>query len=383
MAYYSGTASSLADLRTALFTHAVADGWASTGDASFTASISGTTMTVSAISVGSLEIGEVITGVGVTPGTTVTARVTGTGGTGTYTVSVSQTVSSTTITQPGRVLSKAGVFFRIGITATNITCLGCESNAVASPAPGVVMLGRIYARTGKPTREISFPCSYEVFGFAQELYLVANYDVDSYQYMAFGKTHVPGIPGQGGWCAASTGSTWSSADPSIGTAGPSSFSLTLTGFTGDSGSGGHGAPGLWGSSNYVAASQTVWVNSGLDGHGWKFGTDLATRPMIYTCCTQLLFLQPSAWNGEATLLPLRIVKERPSFKSSLILDCQNARHIRVDNLSPGDILTLGSEKWKIFPWYRKNSTYRNASNTPPYDYNHTGTLGWAIRYEGP
>jgi hypothetical protein len=63
----------------------------------FTASISGTTMTVTARSGspgGTLAVGDVITGTGVTPGTVITALGTGTGLTGTYTISPSQTVSS-------------------------------------------------------------------------------------------------------------------------------------------------------------------------------------------------------------------------------------------------------------------------------------------------
>lgn len=62
-----------------------------------TASISGTTMTVTAVTSGSLELGQTIEGAGVTDGTIITSFGTGTGGAGTYTVSASQTVSSTTI----------------------------------------------------------------------------------------------------------------------------------------------------------------------------------------------------------------------------------------------------------------------------------------------
>jgi 6-phosphogluconolactonase (cycloisomerase 2 family) len=57
----------------------------------FTGSISLTTLTVSAISAGSLGIGSNINGSGVTAGTKITALVSGTGGIGTYTVSISQT----------------------------------------------------------------------------------------------------------------------------------------------------------------------------------------------------------------------------------------------------------------------------------------------------
>lgn len=67
----------------------------------FTGSISGTTLTVSAMTSGFIEIGMTISGTGVTTGTTITALGTGTGFTGTYTVSVSQTAASTTINATG------------------------------------------------------------------------------------------------------------------------------------------------------------------------------------------------------------------------------------------------------------------------------------------
>lgn len=64
----------------------------------FTATISGTTMTVSEIDSGFIRVGQALTGTGVTAGTTITALDTGTGGIGKYTVSASQTVAETTIT---------------------------------------------------------------------------------------------------------------------------------------------------------------------------------------------------------------------------------------------------------------------------------------------
>lgn len=62
----------------------------------FTASISGTTMTVTGTPSQTLYVGMILSGTGVTSGTTIT--VSNGGGAGTYTVSASQTVSSTTIT---------------------------------------------------------------------------------------------------------------------------------------------------------------------------------------------------------------------------------------------------------------------------------------------
>ena len=63
-----------------------------------TGSISGTTLTITAVTAGSLQVGSVLDGTGVLPGTTITALGTGTGGTGTYTVNISQSVVSTALT---------------------------------------------------------------------------------------------------------------------------------------------------------------------------------------------------------------------------------------------------------------------------------------------
>ena len=69
-------------------------------DATFTASISGTTMTVasSPAPVGTIAVGQTVNGAGVAVNTTITELGTGSGGSGTYTISQSQDVSSSVLT---------------------------------------------------------------------------------------------------------------------------------------------------------------------------------------------------------------------------------------------------------------------------------------------
>ena len=69
-----------------------------TAGASFIGSISGTTLTVTSVSGGLIGVGQVISGTGITAGTSITALGTGAGNVGSYTVSASQTVASTNIT---------------------------------------------------------------------------------------------------------------------------------------------------------------------------------------------------------------------------------------------------------------------------------------------
>jgi hypothetical protein len=63
----------------------------------FTGSISGTTLTVTAVTTGTLRVSQTLSGTGLSAGSSITALGTGTGGTGTYTVTPSQTVASTTM----------------------------------------------------------------------------------------------------------------------------------------------------------------------------------------------------------------------------------------------------------------------------------------------
>jgi hypothetical protein len=71
--------------------------------AEVTGAIAGTTLTVSAVASGSLYPGQTLTGVNVTAGTVITAFGSGVGGTGTYTVSPSQSAASAAITATAQI----------------------------------------------------------------------------------------------------------------------------------------------------------------------------------------------------------------------------------------------------------------------------------------
>jgi hypothetical protein len=102
---------------TAVFTATIDDG---------TPPGAGTVMTVSAITSGTIYLGMQITGTGVTTGTRITAFGTGSGGVGTYTVSISQEATSTTITGdlPSKItVDYAGIYnlqFSAQVTNTDV-----------------------------------------------------------------------------------------------------------------------------------------------------------------------------------------------------------------------------------------------------------------------
>jgi hypothetical protein len=103
----------------------------STINAVVTGSISATTLTVTAVTSGSLAVGSFITGTGITVGTYITALGTGTGGAGTYTVNTSQTVASTTISgQPVGNLAVGYKYTIVSVGTTDFTAFGASANTV-------------------------------------------------------------------------------------------------------------------------------------------------------------------------------------------------------------------------------------------------------------
>jgi hypothetical protein len=111
---------------------------------SFTGTISTTTLTVSAVAAGQLAVGQIISGTGVTPGTRITALGTGTGYTGTYTISVSQTVGSatamTTDNKPAPAFAASAAYIT--------TSAGVDTLHITTLTSGEVLIGQQVFGTG-------------------------------------------------------------------------------------------------------------------------------------------------------------------------------------------------------------------------------------------
>jgi len=154
------------------------------GPASFTGSISGTTLTVTAITSGTVQVGQVLSGTGVTAGTQILSLGTGTGGTGTYMVSVSETVSSTSITATGGANWLPGVFY--GSTSVALTNANVTLTAAQSSKPIIFFTG---ALTGNV--QITFPNT------SQKWYVVNQTVPGSYalSVLESGGTPVAIVPG--------------------------------------------------------------------------------------------------------------------------------------------------------------------------------------------
>lgn len=288
----------------------------------------------------------------------------------------------------GNILYKGTCQLEIDVSGNHIRIRGGTGRGagVLTGAAGFwAYLGTANQANAATVLNIGPTTNYELYIFSDpdEVYLICTGDSVRYQYLAFGQSDVPGLPGNGTWFQATMNSyaalTLNSVTPLSIVAGYSSL-------------GNNGDSNCWPmfmepiSNNN---SMNCAIHHDYDGVGWTNGRGSGNRSQWGTAGQiawlkfqdPLLERQPSAINEGAVLLPMDVYAGRPTSNISLCLRPRNVRALRIDNYDPGQIITHGPDSWKVYPWVRKDTV--NRINTTGLDVGHTGTLGWAVRYEGP
>ncbi len=264
------------------------------------------------------------------------------------------------------VLSKGEMFLHAQVISGYLRLRGR-----ISPSSGdmghVVQIGPFTGYAPKPLPAFVYPISYQLFIFAQEVYCVINYSIDCFQWCAFGQSSVDGLPGSGMWVGATAAQEKSGY----------TYGINMFASSGGSSGGNYFCPALFWATSFAPVEWAV--HSDLDGQGWWSSQTQNGATVGVGAAAPLIGIQPNNWNSEAVLLPIRAYKVRPSNKIGLVADLEHARYVRVDNYAPGQVIDIGGDRWKVFPWFRKNTASRNGGDA----IDHTGTFGWAIRYEGP
>lgn len=244
------------------------------------------------------------------------------------------------------------------------------SNLLTDAGPYYCYLGTI---AGIP---LAYPMTVDIHvnTSPDEVYVVCNFSSSYYLLMAWGRSDVPGLTGTGNWYHAARFNLTGSNEFATAAGGY----LTFINFGGHAD--GSGLFMVYAGTNGSSASggaTNSFIHHDIDGHGWG-GTNgqsnfASSNPFI----SPLLAIQPNTWNGEMILLPFPVYKARDTgSKYSLVADLRNIRHCRIDNYEPGDIVTLGTDTWKVYPWFRKDSTAPDGGD----GITHSGTLGYAVRY---
>lgn len=227
---------------------------------------------------------------------------------------------------------------------------------------------------------ISFPINYEIhiFNNPDEVYCVVNYNSSYYQQLSFGKSDVPGIGGTGAWFTSAKASDQditggSTVSTKCHTNASSSSTLEISSYDGFS-------IGLFcGSAGSYTSS---YIHANLDSLRWYGPNSGGDYICGLNTVSALMHMQPNLSSQTEILLPIKPLAKRSANGLTILASLKNARYLRIDNLSPGDIKTIGSDRWKCYPMFRKDTAQRNGVQWAT-GATHSGTFGYAIRYTGP
>lgn len=265
-------------------------------------------------------------------------------------------------TLSGSVLSKDGCYVALAVSGSTLTIRGGNgidgSNNLTGAGPAV-------ARLRAFSQAFVFPMTYEIHVNADpdEVYVFVSYNVSFFQWLAWGKSDAVGLTGTGNWY----GAIQSAVDVSSLAIGPTSIASNST-----AGS----APALFECGSPGNNVQNSFIHHDLDSGGWN-ALSGSIQPLAWTSTGLLQTLLPNAWNTETVLIPIQVWVPRSSGnKVSLVADLKHARYCRIDFHDPGEIITLGTDQWKLYPWYQKNATTRDGGS----GVQHSGTFGVAVRY---
>lgn len=262
------------------------------------------------------------------------------------------------------VLSKAGLFSKQLYVYTDATVSAVrvhgKSALVEGFAPNPVCIAT------NASLPITFPVTYYGFVFTNpdEVYLVINYNIDFHQFVSFGQSDRWGLPGTGLWAAGTQNAFDYASGITTNSSGNTSASDKTT------------AGPFFSSSSYGAMRNYV-LHAHLDNDEW--GSDANNFRIGIQDVGTLLKQLPNGWNSEAVLLPIRCHKSRPEGFVSIAAELANARYTRNDYYQPRQIVNVGTERWMVFPFFKKDASARNGGTNVL----HSGTWAWAIRYDGP
>lgn len=287
-----------------------------------------------------------------------------------------------------RILSKGGIYIRLGYDNTPTLFLYGGTGI-----SGTTLVGQStpYVKMGSPAAApIVFPISYEIFynDDPEEVYIVINYNGDKYQHLHWGKSDVPGIGASGLWFSGSYEGSQTMTGAAGGSSDRARMYMTSNRSAGMSnGTGGSGYVYPIGASGGVLGGYFLCTEStncgsiyvGLEGSpAWrvKSNSSVAGRLRWQLQNGAMMMALPSQFNESEILLPLWVTMERAGGLMTPVAVMRHARQLRIDNITPGDIITYGADQWKIYPVYAKNTIQRDGSN----GVYHSGTLGVALRY---
>lgn len=279
---------------------------------------------------------------------------------------------------PGRVFSKGSLVFGIGYDSSNI--LIAPATAVNGSASWIAQTGSsVTSSSGLLPTTNSMPGPYQAYHFfagsaPDYLHVVVERTSGIFNHFAIGELVKAGSY-TGGAYGAAVGwqELWSAGNYANNVPDSIYHSLMFDALTSNTGGYGSVRPtviraDIDGKTNNWMPIRTNWGGNNAHGdiRGNAFSQDLHARA-------------PSQFNQLTPLHPIIITADRPSNLYSFLGHVPDMRGVNMTNLSAGQLLTIGSDDWLIFPAIQKTATWDSGNTTSTNQQRSSGTYGYAYK----
>lgn len=293
------------------------------------------------------------------------------------------------------VMSKGSAFFALELQAytspslTILTVAGMSNATTRDPgrtgsrgsgqAAGIghpIKNANQASNTPDITTSVAYPVNYFIHIQGDEVALVMRYSTSTlselYQWVLFGRSLTP-TPGTG-----TKNFVYGASSVQSGTVSLSNFTYTAPLMSSVINSNTFlpqiTPPGL------TETDAPYRLHSGFtqdDATGWKVAV-ATTGHFIWAP----LYNSPNIFNGQAILVPLILCAMGTGRSAgSALADSKLFRFVRLDNFSAGQVVQVGADYWKVYPFFRRVDQPRSAfTGVSGID---SGELGIALKYDGP
>jgi hypothetical protein len=387
MAYTSGTLNSAAAFNAIFDSYLLADGWTKTANSVVVSGAvnysvnSVNTITVAANALANIPIGAKLT-------------FTGSGAANVYLVAKPNTTAGSAftdvaytgltgnITYSWNTYLKDGVYFVFaGLVATlsqqkHIIIFDMSTATSGASVKGTNAATREHPNCSFFPSASEIPCTYEIFKSTSpnEISVVFTFGNNQTEHFHLGvlqKIHASAYPG-GQYIAACGGRLINTTARNFSASGNPETNLVI-GSTGSSGpyglfteiSGGAGSTSM--NSLIICEIADTFVK--------ETGNASASSTIsLSQNCLKKFNRGLNQWNSQTTLVPIELQYNAPSSFKMFIGYPLHLRFCRIDNYNNGDIITLGSDQWKVYSVGKKDLAARTTSTAG------NGTYGFAVRY---
>lgn len=278
----------------------------------------------------------------------------------------------------GQMLQKGDVYAQIEASTTAYIRMrgGTGQDGSGNPT-GAPHARWAYMRNPQFNITFTWPITYHFHHRASPdaVFVALEYNNGWSQHLLFGDMAKAAAFVGGGYYSASVGSYDSGPFPQ----NPGSLQLLLQSYGGSADGAYEILPFQGGSSGGGGQFAGSYLHAETGGRTWYERTTGVSDTLHQNSLYELRARSLNPWNNGMNLVPWYLFGVNINGNLIVLGELPQMRFCRMRHYNIGDVITIGADKWKLYPVLLKNASQPD----PPAGTYHTGDWGIAVAYDGP